>query len=164
MRFQTQDDINPQNRPSLVTIFPGGTKNGVQLPPDTLILLNGEKVIAESKILDGVMVFERVSRKPFDINLEFTIRQQNQEINTALPNPFKYIFPQDKIEDLIGNIWNVNEVVQIQNTYLNGIGINEIIIKTITFTTIRGNTNVLGSMKCLENYIDNKGGTLVIPL
>src|ERR1700748_3643722 len=41
---------------------PGGIIIGsVTLPTNTNILINGEKIIAESQILDGVSVFEHVS-------------------------------------------------------------------------------------------------------
>jgi hypothetical protein len=46
------------NNPSLVII------GGITLPADTIIYLNGEKTLAQSKILDGVTVMERISRMP----------------------------------------------------------------------------------------------------
>ena len=156
--FTTKDTIDPKNNPSEVSI------NNVLLPPDTLIMINGEKVIAESKILDGVSVFERISRKPYEINLDFTVRQQNSEISTLLPDQGKYIFPQDKLEYYFQQIWTPNSIAVIKNTLLNGLGINEVAIKSINLTPIRGNTNVLGTIKCLENFNYNDSTTLVIPV
>lgn len=156
--FRTRADFDPKNNPSEVII------NNVTLPADTIIILNGEKVIAESKILDGVAVFERVSRKPFEINFEFTIRQQNFEISTLLNHPDKYIFPQDKIEYYMQNVFLPDSVATLKNTFLNGLGITEIILKPITLTTIRGSTNVLGSLKAFENFTNKNSLTLVIPL
>jgi hypothetical protein len=168
--FSTKDDSDFTNSPSVVKI------NGIQLPLDTLILLDDEKIIAESKILDGASIFEKVSRKPFSINFEFTIRQRINEkfdtvrqsatntINTSLTGRGRFVFPQSVIENYIENIYKPDQVVKIENTYLNGIGITELIIKSATLTTIRGNTDVMGSLKCFENYNSIEGETLVIPL
>jgi hypothetical protein len=149
--------------------------NGVQLPQDTITIFDGEKIIAESKILDGVMLFERVSRKPFDIDFNFTIRSDSdftllksapksiqQQLQANFNESFSYEFPQKAIEGYFSQIWNLDQVVPVVSTLLNGVGIREIIIKKITITTVRGTTSVNGVIKCLENYGDNKGGTLVI--
>ena len=136
--FQTRLDIDYTNIPSSVSL------NGIDLPIDVIIGLNGEKVIAESKILDGAAVFERVSRKPFDINFEFNIR----ELNAVS----KYIFPNNAAYDIITNIWNIDQVITCNNTFLNKLGIMDVIVQGITFSTIRGNTNIPCSLKCLEMY------------
>ena len=171
--LDTKQIPNPYNNPSQVVI------NGVQLPQDTITILDGEKVIAESKILDGVMLFERVSRKPFDIDFNFTIRSDSdfklpnsvpkivsktisQQLQANFNESFAYEFPQKAIEGYFSQIWNLDQVVPVVSTLLNGIGIREIIIKKVTITTVRGTTSVNGVIKCLENYGDNKGGTLVI--
>jgi len=167
--LDTKDISNPHNLPSQVVI------NGVQLPPDTITIIDGEKIIAESKILDGVAIFERVSRKPFDIDFNFTIRSDadystpknsNKSIAQQIQSNFysskDYEFPQKAIEGYISQIWNLDQIVPVISTFLNGIGIRELVIKKVTITTIRGTTSVNGTIKCLENYGDNKGGTLVI--
>jgi hypothetical protein len=167
--LDTKYITNPYNNPSQVVI------NGVQLPQDTITILDGEKVISESKILDGVALYERVSRKPFDIDFNFTIRSDadytlakavnktiTQQSQSNFSSSTAYEFPQKAIEGYFSQIWNLDQVVPVINTLLNGIGIKEIIIKKITITTIRGTTSVNGTIKCLENYGDNKGGTLII--
>ena len=75
--------IDEGNQPQIVKI---GTKSANvmwQLPLDVIIHLNGKKVIAECKILDGVMVYEKILREPWKIEFEFTVRelqgQQGQE-------------------------------------------------------------------------------------
>ena len=59
---------NPKYNPSLVII--SRNANGInfhaQLPLDVIIRLNGKKVISESKILDGVMVFEKENDEEVD--------------------------------------------------------------------------------------------------
>ena len=144
----TNQIIDTTNQPSIVIL------NSIQLPIDVTISLDDEKVIAESKILDGVSVYERVSRKPFNIDLNFTIREQN-----ALG---QYIFGQKTAATIITSIWQIDEVVPVVNSFLNKLGINEIIIKNITFATDRGTTNILCSLKCLENYNSNGQQTSLI--
>ena len=136
--FQTKNNIDRTNWPSTVVL------NDIILPIDVIIALNGEKVIAETKILDGVSVFERVSRKPFEISFDFNLRKVN-----ALK---QYIFPNDTAVELMTNVWAVDEVIQCENTFLNALGIKDLIVKSITFATIRGNTNIPCSLKCLEMY------------
>ena len=77
MAFNTQNIIDPTNNPALVIL------NNITLPGDVIITTSEEKVIAESKILDGVMVFERLSRKPMEIDLTFTFREVNILLNNS---------------------------------------------------------------------------------
>jgi len=131
--------------------------NGVELPSDVLVSLNGEKIIAESKILDGVSVFERICRKPFELNFDFNLR--------ALNILNQYVFPNEDAYNIITDVWTPDQVVNCQNTFLNKIGINDIVIKNITFVPIRGNTTLPCTLKCLENYnSNNQKNTLIIPL
>jgi hypothetical protein len=152
MRFTTKDIVGPANRPSVVYL------NDIQLPIDVIIGVNGEKVIAESKILDGTVVFERIGRKPFEINFEFTIREKQFDLGS-------YIFPQTVIEDLKENVWQPDQVISVQNTFLNGLGVYWVVLKPISFTTIRGNTDVICSIKADESpdNNDNYGTTLIVP-
>jgi hypothetical protein len=128
---------DPTNIPSKVTL------NNVDLPQDTVIGLNGEKVIAESKILDGAYIFERIGRKPFEINLEFNLRDVLGGV---------YIFPNDKAYEVMTDIWQVDQVVPIVNTFLNKLGITDVVIKTIGFSTIRGNTDLPVSIHVIELF------------
>ncbi len=142
---------DPTNVPSQVFL------NGVELPGDTLLSLNGDKVIAESKILDGVAVFERVSRKPFEINFDFNLR--------ALNIIGQYVFPNELAYDIVNDIWSIDQVIQCQNTFLNKLGINDVVIKSISFVPIRGSSTLPCSLKCLENYnSNNQKQTLIIPV
>jgi Domain of unknown function (DUF6046) len=128
---------NPTNIPSIVSL------NNIDLPKDVVIGLNGEKVIAESKILDGAYIFERIGRKPFEINLEFNLR----DIYGG-----NYVFPNDKAYEVITDIWQVDQVVPIINTFLNKLGITDVVIKTISFSTIRGNTDLPCSLHLMELF------------
>ena len=150
--ISTKADIDSTNKPSLVMI------GGITLPVDTTISLNGEKIIAESKILDGASVFERISRKPYEIEFNFTIREQDPITN-------KYIFPQKTSYELTSDVWELDQVVLLTNTWLNKKGISNIIIKSFTEVNVRGNTNIIGSLKCLEMRLNlNQTKSLNIPV
>lgn len=124
------------NNPSYIVI------GGLTLPPDTCIYVDGEKVVAESKILDGVSVFERIMRRPYKIEFEMVMRSEDED---------GYIFPQSELNDMWNNIWLPDTVQKIQNTHLNGIGILEIVILTVSTTTIRGSKNLPVRMTAVEN-------------
>lgn len=131
--------------------------NGFQLPLDTIITLNGKKILAESQIIDGVSVFEHIARKPYEITFDFTIRPQGTQPgvgNPAINNPF----PQITINNL-WTLWEVNTVQTIQNTYLNGLKITSIIIEDIQPATVRGSLNIPVKLKCKENQ---PGQTIII--
>jgi hypothetical protein len=133
------------NNPSLVTI------GGITLPADTVIYLNGFKTLAQSKILDGVTVIERVSREPYELEFECVVRAQDAAGN--------YIFPQDALDNLWTNVWIPDTVHTINNTYLNKLGIQEIVIESITPTTVRGSKNIPLRLRAYENV---PGQTIIV--
>jgi hypothetical protein len=133
------------NNPSLVII------GGITMPPDTAIYLNGQKTLAVSKILDGVSVVERIMRQPYELEFECVIRSQDAAGN--------YIFPQDALDNLWANVWIPDTVQTVQNTYLNKLGIQEIVIDSITPSTIRGSKNVPLRIRAYENV---PGQTIII--
>jgi len=134
------------NNPSLVII------GGITLPADTAIYVSGQKVLAQSKILDGVAVIERIMRQPYELEFECVIRQANDD-NTG------YIFPQAELDNVWSKIWLPDSVLPIQNTYLNKLGIQEIIIESITPTTVRGSKNIPLRIRGYENV---PGATIII--
>ena len=158
------------NNPSLVVFFnprqmvdiasPGGV---LQLPPDVMITVDGEKIIAESQILDGEAVFERVSRKPREIVFDFTFREIGQ-VQTTKGIFNDYIFPQDALVNL-NKWWEINGILKVQNTLLNKLGIIEIICLKHSINTVRGSVNVPVILPCKENYVPNQtilGQTLIV--
>jgi hypothetical protein len=146
--------------------------NNLQLPEDVTIAINGDKLIAESQILDGVSVFERITRKPYDISFEFTIRDkttiQNSNsifgVNYKNPSQTSYIFPLSKIIDYFQQVWQPDQVVSVKNNLINGMGIFQLVIRTIKYTTTRGSVNVPVTLNCSEDYYSTKdqGSTLLI--
>lgn len=139
-------ELDLTNNPSRIII------GGVLLPPDTVISKDGEKVIPGTKILDGVYVAEHVGRMPFKIEFDGTFRVTD---STKTVN----IFPQDIIDDFFQNLFIPDTVQVIQNTFLNKIGIQEVIIEKIKTVTVRGSTNVHFKLWAMENVV---GQTLII--
>lgn len=151
---------DPTNQPQILVI------GGYQLPPDTLILLKGEKTITSDAILDGVVVYEHISRKPYDIDFDVVVRElgaipgysPGNSINIGqilLNQPF----PQEQINDIWTKIWTPNTVLPVQNTYLNGLGILEIVIRKINPATVRGGKNIPVKIEAHENI---PGQSLII--
>lgn len=156
--------------------------NGIQLPLDVLISINGSKIIAQSQILDGVAVFERVSRKPYDIDLDFVLRGVTKEKPKGLipglkinkPDITKWSFPLKDSEDegvyypgiitLLGYCWEENRVLKIENSFLNAINIQQVVVSDVQIGTQRGSINVPIKLKCIEDFYSTKtqGTTLII--
>ena len=152
--------LDESNNPSVVKIGVKGNNAMVQLPRDVIITINGKKIIAESKILDGVTVFERIARAPYEISFDFTVReyslQQNIDatINDITKKKGEYVFPQSVLQNLIKNIWEPNSILDIENTLLNNVfGIFEIVVEEIPdIATVQGSKNVPMKLSCKENY------------
>lgn len=153
--------IDLQNTPHIVFLTAKNGKNQktVQLPLDVQISVNGKKIIAESKILDGVTVYERILRNPYEVQFEFTVRQvlsqpgSDATLNTTGRKDQKYVFPQDVLEDYIKNIWEPNCILNLENSYLNKVyGIFELVVTELPeVATVRGSTNVPMKLSCKEN-------------
>lgn len=135
--------IDPTNLPSSIVI------GDIFLPYSTNIMIKGEKILAESQILDGVSVFEHISRKPYEIDFEILI--WDSQSNAP--------FPQETINNIWSGIWITDTVQPLNNTFLNGIGILEIIIKSISPAPRLGSTNVMMKIKAFENQ---PGQTIII--
>jgi hypothetical protein len=147
--------INPPdfaNTPSLVII------NGVQLPYDTLITIDGKKLLVNSKILDGVNITERILREPYKIDFECVFRKSNQTGQINFDKSF-WIFDQDSLNNAWKNIWLPDSVLTVQNTYLNALGVTEIIVESVVPTVYRGNTNIGFKITAIENVA---GQTLIV--
>ena len=140
------------NNPSLVVL------GGQALPQDTVIYINGKKILVVDKILDGVSVTERISREPYEIEFECVLRTSSPD-NSLNYDKTSYIFPQDTLDSLWQQIWLPDTVQQIQNTYLNKLGILEMVIESIKPTTFRGSKNIALNIRGIENV---PGQTLII--
>lgn len=135
------------NNPSAIVI------GSVFLPASTQINLRGEKIIAESQIIDGVSVFEHISRKPYEIDFDITIWQGDNS------NLASTAFPQQQLNNLWTDVWQANTVQNLNNTYLNGLGIQQIIIKSIAPQPRLGSTVLVIRIKAYENQV---GQTIIM--
>lgn len=143
--------VDKINKPGEIII--SGLTGSVTLPPDTMITISGDKRLVMTPILDnpdGVNVFEHIARKPYKIEFEGVIRMQvkqgipfnNTNPPPGLSGPTHDIFPQEYLNNIWTNVWLPNGVLTIQNTYLNGLGIQQIVIESINPSVVRGSTNV----------------------
>ena len=156
---------DPLNTPGTI-ILNNGTQQ-MNLPPDTTIILMGKKILAQTTILDGVSVFERIMRDPYEIEFEGTFRMQNingtNYNNTTPPAGLKGIpnnvWPQQYLNDFWNYIWIPNTVLIIKNSYLNGLGVQQVIVESVHPQTIRGTKNIPFKIKCWENV---PGQSLII--
>lgn len=139
--------VDQSNNPSAIAI------GGIFLPATTQIILRGEKTIAESQIIDGVSVFEHISRKPYEIDFDIKIWQQDNS------NLASTTFPQQQVNNIWNDIWSPNTVQILNNTYLNGLGVQQIIIKSISPMPQLGSTILTIRIKAFENQI---GQTIII--
>lgn len=140
------DAVQPQRQTQDPTNNPSGIQIGnVFLPATTQIIVRGEKIIAESQIIDGVSVFEHISRKPYEIDFDVTIWQGDNSDQASTS------FPQQQINEIWNIIWQPNTVQTLNNTYLNGLGVQQIIVKSINPQPKLGSTNVIIRIKTYEN-------------
>lgn len=135
------------NNPSAIVI------GNVFLPSSTQINLKGEKVIAESQIIDGVSVFEHISRKPYEIDFDITIWQGDNSDRASTA------FPQQQLNNIWTDLWTPNTVQTLNNTYLNGLGIQQIIIKSIGPQPRLGSTVLIIRIRAYENQV---GQTIIL--
>jgi hypothetical protein len=136
--------FDPSNNPRLIII--GNTA----LPTSTNISLSGKKILAESQIIDGVSVYEHISRKAYEIEFKIMIYDASN-----VP-----VFPQSFITNIWDSIWLPNTVQSIRNTYLNSLHIQEIIIESIKPQPRLGSKIVDMVIKAVENQA---GQSIIIP-
>lgn len=150
-----QDPTIPLYEPHKVVFKAYNGDVQYELPYDVIISINGNKLIAQSQIIDGVVAYERITRKPFDIDFSFTLRQINNK---------KWVFPISELSNFDYNVWTLDGVIDVENSMLNGMGIFKIIIETVQYTTIAGSTDMPVKLKCLEDVYSSQqlGQTLII--
>lgn len=140
--------VDPTNNPPWIRLIRGSQT--IILPTSTNITLSGKKILAESQIIDGVSVFEHISRKPYEIEFKIVIYDDS----------FNPVFPQAQINDIFNNAWLPNTVLKVKNTYLNGLGVQEIIMDSIKPQPRLGSKVVDMVIKAFENQ---PGQTIIMP-
>jgi len=152
---------------------PGDIKlnNGVQeitLPPDTIPLVQGKKELVMTHLLDGgVSCFERILRDPYKITFQGVLRMQDidgTKYNNTNPPAGKQgqinnIFAQDYLNDVWNYVWLPDTVLVVKNSFLNGLGIQQIIVESMEPSPIPGSTNIPFVLSAWENVV---GQSLII--
>lgn len=156
---------DPFNTPGLILLNNGVQQ--IQLPPDTVVIPEGEKRLAMTFIVDGPSVFERIQTKPRRLEFRGTFRMQDiggTRYNNTTPPPgatgwVNNVFPQEYINDVYNYVFLPNTVLTLKNSFLNGIGILELIVENIIFEPRPGTTNVGYSLAAWENQ---RGQSIII--
>lgn len=166
----TKTDVDLLNNPKSLSMREhGSTDPYTILPYDIEISIQGEKVLAESKILDGVFVYERILRNPYEIDISFTIREIKTQPNdldwTVQQMAAKdFVFPQRVMNRIFTQLWQKDNVLDVYNTMLNRLGIEQVVVKSVNISTVRGSTNVPCRLSCKENFVSTTalGSTLIV--
>jgi hypothetical protein len=142
----------------------GNNPDSFQLPLDVDISFSGDKLIAQSQILDGVAVYERVTRKPFEINFSFTLRETQITSSTLGFHRDRFIFPMELSKEFHQKVWLKDEVLKVDNIWLNKLGILQVVLNDMQVGTKPGNTDIFIKMKCTEDTYSTSqtGKTLLI--
>lgn len=151
--------------------------NGIQLPYDVEFSIKGDKMIAISQIIDGGQLFERVTEKAHQIDFTFVLREYENAKRSIAPldnsiirfyNKYvtptyqKQIYPISELKKIWQSIWKKNEIVKVENSILNSIGIVEIVCQDISLSTKRGFLGIEMKLSGLENmYIDENLTTTI---
>ena len=149
-----------------------------ELPYDTTVTINGEKELSISKIIDSGDFVQRTTKKAMEFTFDFTLREKetvkkevlplNNKVTRTytkyfVPNSTNYIFPLQKNKDFFQKVWNKDGIIKLKNSYLNSIGIMEIIIENVQTSVKLGSTDISVRLKAYENiYIESSETTTLI--
>lgn len=156
------------------------TKFSVQIQPFFELNTSHGKVIARSQIIDGEEAFERMSIKASKITFRGTIlvdkwRQRGfddlgrgaVQIATGTKDWNDKYRIDDMLEalDLINRqVFRVNEIIEVKNPYLNKLGIEYILVESMTTNPLIGSVGFEYSIEAYDatSKKNNKEETLII--
>ena len=156
------------------------TKFSVQIQPFFELNTSHGKVIARSQIIDGEEAFERMSIKTSKITFRGTIlvdkwRQRGfddlgrgaVQIATDTKDWNDKYRIDDMLEalDLINRqVFQVNEIIEVKNPYLNKLGIEYILVESMTTNPLIGSVGFEYSIEAYDatSKKNNKEETLII--
>lgn len=156
------------------------TKFSVQIQPFFELNTSHGKVIARSQIIDGEEAFERMSIKASKITFRGTIlvdkwRQRGfddlgrgaVQIATGTKDWNDKYRIDDMLEalDLINRqVFRVNEIIEVKNPYLNKLGIEYILVESMTTNPLIGSVGFEYSIEAYDatGKKNNKEETLII--
>lgn len=156
------------------------TKFSVQIQPFFELNTSHGKVIARSQIIDGEEAFERMSIKTSKITFRGTTlvdkwRQRGfddlgrgaVQIATDTKDWNDKYRIDDMLEalDLINRqVFQVNEIIEVKNPYLNKLGIEYILVESMTTNPLIGSVGFEYSIEAYDatSKKNNKEETLII--
>ena len=156
------------------------TKFSVQIQPFFVLNNSHGKVIARSQIIDGEEAFERMSIKTSKITFRGTTlvdkwRQRGfddlgrgaVQIATDTKDWNDKYRIDDMLEalDLINRqVFQVNEIIEVKNPYLNKLGIEYILVESMTTNPLIGSVGFEYSIEAYDatSKKNNKEETLII--
>lgn len=148
---------DPFNKPGLI-ILNNGTQQ-IALPPDTVIVPKVKKTLVQTHILDGVSVFEHIMRDPVMMEFQGVFRMQdingtrynNTNPPAGLVGTINNVFAQDYMNDVWNFLFIPNTILILKNSFLNGIGIQQIIVEEFAPLTVSGSKNIPYKLTAWEN-------------
>ena len=176
--FRYITDFDASSRDNITYLQMGDFKVVVQ--PFFEINTDHEKVIAQSQIIDAGEVFERMSVKATRIRLNGTILIDSWEASRFdLGSGVRDIFGEGSgksihyyrqqlmlmaLDEINRHIYAKNEILPIENPYLNRLGIEFILIKKMNTTPLIGSVGFEYSIDAVDATSNkkNKEETLII--
>jgi hypothetical protein len=176
--FRYITDFDASSRDNITYLQMGDFKVVVQ--PFFEINTDHEKVIAQSQIIDAGEVFERMSVKATRIRLNGTILIDSWEASRFdLGSGVRDIFGEGSgksihyyrqqlmlmaLDEINRHIYAKNEILPIENPYLNRLGIEFILIKRMTTSPLAGSVGFEYSIDAVDatSNKNNKEETLII--
>ena len=173
-------DYNAASPDNVTYVEFNNTKFSVQIQPFFELNTSHGKVIARSQIIDGEEAFERMSLKTSKITFRGTIlvdkwRQRGfddlgrgaVQIATDTKDWNDKYRIDDMLEalDLINRqVFQVNEIIEVKNPYLNKLGIEYILVESMTTNPLIGSVGFEYSIEAYDatSKKNNKEETLII--
>lgn len=173
-------DYNATSPDNVTYVEFNNTEFSVQIQPFFELNTSHGKVIARSQIIDGEEAFERMSIKASKITFRGTIlvdkwRQRGfddlgrgaVQIATRTKDWNDKYRIDDMLEalDLINRqVFQVNEIIEVKNPYLNKLGIEYILVESMTTSPLIGSVGFEYSIEAYDatGKKNNKEETLII--
>lgn len=173
-------DYNAASPDNVTYVEFNNTKFSVQIQPFFELNTSHGKVIARSQIIDGEEAFERMSIKTSKITFRGTIlvdkwRQRGFDdlgrVAVQIATDTKDWNDKYRIDnmlealDLINRqVFQVNEIIEVKNPYLNKLGIEYILVESMTTNPLIGSVGFEYSIEAYDatSKKNNKEETLII--
>lgn len=173
-------DYNAASPDNVTYVEFNNTKFSVQIQPFFELNTSHGKVIARSQIIDGEEAFERMSIKTSKITFRGTIlvdkwRQRGFDdlgrVAVQIATDTKDWNDKYRIDDMLEaldlinrQVFQVNEIIEVKNPYLNKLGIEYILVESMTTNPLIGSVGFEYSIEAYDatSKKNNKEETLII--